>query len=69
MVPNTLSVVQFSKNIYTKLDDVNFLEILGQEVLDVGMVRTTEFDQIVPTTLCICICICICMLLQCILGA
>lgn len=69
MVPNTLSVVQFSKNIYTKLDDVNFLEILGQEVLDVGMVRTTEFDQIVPTTLCICICICICMQLQCILGA
>lgn len=67
MVPNTLSVVQFSKNIYTKLDDVNFLEILGQEVLDVGMVRTTEFDQIVPTTLCICICIC--MQLQCILGA
>lgn len=61
MVPNTLSVVQFSKNIYTKLDDVNFLEILGQEVLDVGMVQTTEFDQIVPTTLC--------MQLQCILGA
>jgi hypothetical protein len=67
MVPNTLSVVQFSKNIYTKLDDVNFLEILGQEVLDIGMVQTTEFDQIVPTTLCICICIC--MQLQCILGA